>query len=53
MEYEIWNLRSEIGNEIKAGIKPGKEGREYETRNIKVGGSTQVANKLPDKVTLG
>jgi hypothetical protein len=34
-------------------VKPGKEDHEYETRNIKLGNSTQVANKHLVRVTLG
>ena len=55
LKYESWNLKAEIRN-LKGGktrnIKPGKEDQEYESRNIKLGGSTQVANKHLVRVML-
>ena len=56
MESEIWNMTFEIWNlkgDRTRNMKPGKENREYETRNIQLAGSTQVANKHLVRVTLG
>ena len=42
-------MKSEIGKEIKPGIS----NQERKTRNIKLGGSTQVVNKHLVRVMLG
>ena len=48
IQYEIWNMK---GDETKK-IKTAQEDQEYETGNIKLGNSTQVANKHLVSVTL-